>query len=112
MGSIGRQVADILSNAFGAKIIYTNRRKDASSPHEFVSLDELLERSDVISLNCPLTPETTGLIGAKEFAKAKDGVLFVNTARGKVVVEDELVNALKSGKGELALPVPCWTNTP
>lgn len=99
MGSIGRQVADILSSAFGAKIIYYNRRKDESAPYDLVSVDELLEQSDVISLNCPLTAETTNLIGAKEFQKMKDGVLFINTARGKVIVEDELVKALKSGKG-------------
>lgn len=67
-------------------------------------MDELFATSDVISLNCPLTPATRHLINASAFAKMKDGVFLVNTARGPVVDEEALVDALKSGKGELC---PC-----
>lgn len=62
------------------------------------TMDELLKVSDVISINCPLSPETKGLIGAKEFAKMKDGVIVVNTGRGAVVDENAFIEALESGK--------------
>jgi D-3-phosphoglycerate dehydrogenase / 2-oxoglutarate reductase len=63
-----------------------------------VSLDELLERSDVISLHAPVTPETTGMIGAAQFAAMRDGVVFLNTARAQLHDTDALVAALRSGK--------------
>jgi D-3-phosphoglycerate dehydrogenase / 2-oxoglutarate reductase len=63
-----------------------------------VSMDELLTRSDVISLHAPVTPETTGMIGAKEFAAMRDGVVFLNTARAQLHDTDALVAALGSGK--------------
>lgn len=62
------------------------------------TVDELIKTSDVISLNCPLTPETRGLIGANEFAKMKDGVIIVNTDRGAVIDEKAFIEALESGK--------------
>jgi D-3-phosphoglycerate dehydrogenase len=63
-----------------------------------VSLDELLERSDVISLHAPVTPETTGMIGTAQFAAMRDGVVFLNTARAQLHDTDALVAALGSGK--------------
>lgn len=63
-------------------------------------MDDLLATSDVISINCPLNQSTRHLIGRNEFAKMKDGVFFVNTARGPIVDEEALVEALKSGKGK------------
>jgi lactate dehydrogenase-like 2-hydroxyacid dehydrogenase len=62
------------------------------------TLDDLLGSSDIISISCPLNTETTNLISTKEFAAMKDGVFFVNTARGAIVDEDALVDALRSGK--------------
>jgi D-3-phosphoglycerate dehydrogenase / 2-oxoglutarate reductase len=63
-----------------------------------VTLEELLARSDVISLHAPVTPETTGMIGSKEFAAMRDGVVFLNTARAQLHDTDALVAALRSGK--------------
>jgi D-3-phosphoglycerate dehydrogenase len=63
-----------------------------------VGLDELLERSDVISMHAPVTPETTGMIGAEQFAAMRDGVVFLNTARAQLHDTDALVDALNSGK--------------
>lgn len=62
------------------------------------SLEALLKTSDVVSINCPLTPETRGLIGSDEFTKMKDGVILVNTGRGAVVDEAAFIEALESGK--------------
>jgi len=62
------------------------------------TLHELLASSDVVSLNCPLNENTTGLIGEAEFAAMKDGSFLVNTARGPVVDEKALIAALESGK--------------
>lgn len=62
------------------------------------TLEELLKISDVVSVNCPQNPSTIGLIGAKEFSLMKDGVFFINTARGPIVNEEALIAALESGK--------------
>jgi D-3-phosphoglycerate dehydrogenase len=71
---------------------------DPYAPEATVSLDELYERSDVISVHAPVTEETTGMINADAFAKMKDGVVFLNTARAKIHDTDALVAALASGK--------------
>jgi D-3-phosphoglycerate dehydrogenase len=71
---------------------------DPYAPEPTVSLDELLERADVISMHAPVTPETTGMIGAQQFATMKDGVVFLNTARAALHDTDALVEALRSGK--------------
>ncbi|KAL1996565.1 hypothetical protein VTN49DRAFT_7430 [Thermomyces lanuginosus] len=102
MGGIGRNLAR-KARAFGMKIIYHNRRPlpaELAEPieAEYVSFDELLARSDVLSLNLPLNPHTRHIIGKKEFEKMKDGVVVVNTARGAVMDEAALVEALDSGK--------------
>lgn len=68
--------------------------------YHYVSFDNLLATSDVIVLMTPLTPQTTHLIGSAEFEKMQDGVIIVNTSRGAVIDEAELVKALDSGKGE------------
>ncbi len=62
-----------------------------------MGLDDLLEQSDYVSLNCPATPETTGLIGARELGLMKQTAILINTARGAVVDEEALVEALRSG---------------
>jgi D-3-phosphoglycerate dehydrogenase len=64
---------------------------------ESVGQDELFERSDIVSLNCALTPETRGLVGPAELAALDEGGYLVNTCRGEVVQQDALVNALREG---------------
>ena len=71
---------------------------DPYAPDATSSLDELFERSDVISVHAPVTEETTGMIGKDEFAKMRDGVVYLNTARAKIHDTDALVAALRSGK--------------
>ncbi|KLJ09524.1 hypothetical protein EMPG_15050 [Blastomyces silverae] len=94
--------------AFNLKIKYYNRTQlpaDVEAQYSATycaTLDELLSASDIISINCPLNAATTGLIGRKEFAKMKDGVYFINTARGMIVDEHALIEALESGKVKMA----------
>ncbi|KAF7350972.1 hypothetical protein MSAN_01659400 [Mycena sanguinolenta] len=100
LGSIGKALST-RAQACGMKIIYYNRHRVPESEKNgavYVSMDELLASSDVISVNCPLTPETRGLLGPVAFSKMKTGVFIVNTARGPIINEDALVQALKSGK--------------
>jgi glyoxylate reductase len=89
-GRIGSAVAR-RAPGFGMEIIHTTRSSG-------VPLDELLERSDIVSLHCPLTPETRGLIGARELRRMKPTAILVNTARGEVVQTDDLVEALAEGR--------------
>ncbi|KIY71137.1 hypothetical protein CYLTODRAFT_451099 [Cylindrobasidium torrendii FP15055 ss-10] len=108
MGTIGRLVAQTMSTAFGMKIIYHNRSRltpeqekecgGLKGPAEYVSFDEILQRSDVLSLHCPLTEETRHLINRESIAKMRDGIILVNTSRGPVVHEEALVEGLESGK--------------
>jgi glyoxylate reductase len=99
MGKIGAAVAR-RARAFGMRIIYHNRNRKMDLEQElnaeYVSLDDLFKRSDIISLNCPLTPETRKLINRQTIAKMKEGVVIVNAARGGVIETDDLVEALKS----------------
>ena len=93
-GRIGHRVAEI-ARCFGMNVIaWTRTPRDP----ECVSLDELLARSDVISLHCPLFPETKNLINRDTIAKMKDGVILINTSRGPVVNDADLRAALESGK--------------
>jgi len=99
LGTIGKIVRDQIQG-FGTKVIYTQRHRlpaDQEKGATYVSFDELLATADVISLLTPLTPETFHLIGEKELAKTKKGVMIVNTSRGKVLDEHALVAALQSG---------------
>lgn len=93
-GRIGRAVGRI-ARAFGMNVVASGTRRACP---ELVPLDELLRVSDVISLNCPLTPETRGLICQDTLARMKDGVIIINTSRGPVVNEADLRAALVSGK--------------
>lgn len=93
-GRIGKKVAEI-ARCFGMKVVaWTRTPRDP----ECVSLDELLKVSDVISLHCPLFPETQNLINSESIAKMKDGVILINTSRGPVINDGDLAEALKSGK--------------
>lgn len=100
MGGIGRATAQ-RAKAFGMKIQYHNRKQLSASDEDgakYVTFDELLATSDVLSLNLSLNASTRHIIGPKEFAKMKDGIIIVNTARGPLIDEAALVDALKSGK--------------
>lgn len=98
MGQIGVATAK-RAQSFGMKIIYTRRnRMDEKAEQElnaqFVSLDDLLNQSDVVSLHCPYSPETHHLIGEKELKMMKETAYLINTARGPIVDEEALANAL------------------
>ncbi|MDR1659111.1 MAG: D-2-hydroxyacid dehydrogenase [Desulfovibrio sp.] len=99
-GSIGRRVGE-LAHAFGMSVLATcphPKNPPTYSPFAFVSLDQLLASSDVVSLHCPLTPQTREIINAGAFAKMRDGAILLNTARGRLVNEADAAKALKSGK--------------
>lgn len=98
-GRIGQAVGRIAS-ALGMKVLAYNRSRSESGAKigEYVELDELLSRSDVISLHCPAFPETVGIINKDTIAKMKDGVILINNSRGALVVEQDLADALNSGK--------------
>ncbi|MBB6729993.1 D-2-hydroxyacid dehydrogenase [Cohnella zeiphila] len=113
MGRIGEKVAE-LAKAFGMNVVASGRAgrkepaegtsgrenerdgKDGGVPR--VELEELLRRSDVVSLHCPLTPETEGLIRQETIGRMKPGAMLVNTARGKLIAEADLAAALNEGR--------------
>ncbi|ATE56928.1 MULTISPECIES: phosphoglycerate dehydrogenase [Actinosynnema] len=101
LGKIGQLFAARLA-AFGTSIIaydpYVAAARAAQLGIELVSLEELLERADAISIHLPKTPETKGLIGAEQLAKTKRGVIVVNAARGGLIDEDALAEAVRSGQ--------------
>ncbi len=94
-GAIPQRLAPAL-RALGAHVLYTARTPRTDS--ESVSFEQLLERADVISLHCPATPETIGMISRDAIARMKRGAVLVNTARGELVDEAALVAALRSGQ--------------
>lgn len=96
-GSIGRAVARI-AVSFGMNVIANTRTPKSDSAVEFVSLDELLSKSDIITLHCPLTERTTKLINKSTLSKCKDGVCLINTSRGGVIDEVALATAVMKGK--------------
>ena len=98
-GQIGERTAR-LAQACGARVVIHTRSAitpPAGMTYE-PALDRLLETVDIVSLHCPLTDQTRGLIGAAQLARMKPGALLINTARGPVIDEAALVAALKSGK--------------
>jgi D-3-phosphoglycerate dehydrogenase / 2-oxoglutarate reductase len=118
LGKIGQLFAQRIG-AFGTKLIaydpYVSSARAAQLGIELVSLEELLRTADAISIHLPKTPETLGLIGAEELAKTKKGVFIVNAARGGLINEDALVDALRSGQVggagiDVYLKEPCTTS--
>ena len=99
-GRIG-QATGALAQAFGMKVLAFDKYQDPNlvcDSMEYSSLDNLLEKSDVISLHCPLFPETEGIMNEANIAKCKEGVIIINTSRGGLVVEEDMRAALESGK--------------
>lgn len=103
MGSIGRQVASLL-NAFGAKVVYTDLFRQPEDVEQQLKLsfyermDAMLPVLDILSLHCPLTAQSAGMINARTLALMKKGVILINTARGPLVNPDDLYDALRSGQ--------------
>ncbi|CAN5447387.1 2-hydroxyacid dehydrogenase [soil metagenome] len=95
-GNIAKRVEQIVRQ-MGSVVLHTSGRRDDNNPN-WVSLNELLKKSDIISLHLPLTPATERLISSEAIASMKPGAVLVNTSRGGVVDEAALVDALKSGQ--------------
>ena len=98
-GRIGRRTGAI-ARALGMNVLASGSRPTPEGREiaEYVELDELLRRSDVICLHCPLTPATANLISREHIAMMKDGVIIINNARGALIDEQALADALNSGK--------------
>jgi D-3-phosphoglycerate dehydrogenase len=96
-GNIGTELAR-RAIAFGMRVIAYDPLLKSHECVDLVSMDVLLEQSDFVSLHVPLTDETRGMINRETIGRMKDGVVIVNTARGKCVNEEDLVEALSSGK--------------
>lgn len=98
-GRIGRAVAAI-ANASGMRVLAYNRSRhpEGEKLAQYVSLEQLLAESDILTVHCPLTDETTGLINKKTIAQMKDGAILLNTSRGGVLNEADVKQALVDGK--------------
>lgn len=98
MGNIGRRVAET-ARVFGCNVIYYSTSGKNSVPgYERVSFDELLARSDIVSVHAPLNENTQGLMNAAAFGKMKNTAIFINVGRGPIVVEEDLADALEAGE--------------
>ncbi len=99
LGKIGKTTAKI-AGALGINVIAVDevQNDEGREVAKYVSLDELFESSDVIALHCPLFPSTEGIINKNTIAAMKDGVIIINNSRGQLIVEQDLADALNSGK--------------
>lgn len=102
MGAIGRKVAGMLK-AFGAEVLYNDVSKMKQEDEntlgiKFSTREEIIEKSDIISLHCPLTDDTRHMINDRTVNKMKNGVILINTARGGLIDEAALINGIKNGK--------------
>ena len=108
-GRIGQALARRAALGFGMPVLYHDRSPvevPALAGHaRFVAFDELLQRADIVAVVLPLTEQTRGLMGPREFARMKEGAIFVNGARGAIVQEAALLHALDSGLRAAALDV-------
>lgn len=108
-GKIGKVFIQIMKG-FGTNVIAYDLFKDEVASREmgfeYVSLDELYAKSDIISLHCPLTPETENIINAQSIKKMKDGVVLINCSRGKLIDTNSLIKEMETGKiGGIGLDV-------
>lgn len=100
LGRIGRRVAQ-LADAFGMRVIATSRTQReplAFDDFEFVSTEGLFEKADIVTLHCPQTPENTGFVNASLLERMKSDAYLVNTARGALINESDLADALNAGR--------------
>lgn len=97
MGAIG-QAAAALFRAFGCEVRYHSRTEKPDCGYPYLLLDALYETSDIVSLHCPVTPETTGMIGEEALKTMKTGAILLNTARGELVDQAAVIAALRIGK--------------
>lgn len=121
LGRIGMQMALRCKGAYNMSVIYHNRKRNEEAEKElnarFVSFDELLQQSDVLSAHCALTEETKGIFNKSAFSKMRNNAIFINTARGAIHNEHDLIDALKArtiwGAGlDVTNPEPMETNNP
>lgn len=115
MGSIGKAVAERAHHGFKMDILYHNRSRNTAAEEElnarYETLEDLLKQSDFVCLMAPLTSETMGMMGEKEFRLMKETAIFVNGARGQLVKEVELITALEKGE-ILAAGLDVYLNEP
>ena len=120
LGRIGLAIAKRLRPFSVSRILYTGHQPKDSAKEvsaEFTNLDTLLAESDFVVVSCAITPETTALFDRAKFAQMKQGAIFVNVSRGAVVVQEDLVDALKNGVIRAAgldvtTPEPLPTDSP
>jgi len=110
VGRIGTEVAK-RAIAFGMRVIGFDKYVTKSEVVELMSFEEVLAQSHYLSLHTPLTDETKGMINKQTIAKMRDGVVIINTGRGKCVVEEDLAEALRSGKVS-AYATDVWYSDP
>ncbi len=96
-GEIGKATAKI-ADALGMKVIVYSRRREKDCPYEYVEFDELFKRSDFLSLHCPLNEGTKGVINERTLSLMKSSATLINTARGGLIDENALKNALEEGR--------------
>lgn len=100
MGRIGEAIANRAHYGFHMNVLYHNRSRKPEAEEKFNAtykgLDDLLKESDYVVLMTPLTPETKGMIGAREFALMKETAIFINGSRGQTVIEQDLITALQN----------------
>src|SRR6185437_3265388 len=98
-GRIGRKVAEI-ALAFGMSVIVTANRRPENLPSgvQWASLDEVFKAADVVSLHCPLHDATRGMINSARISQMKSSAILINTSRGGLIVEEDLADALNSGR--------------
>lgn len=103
LGRIGREVAGI-ALAFGMEVYAVHRRPLADAPKEIIFTDirSLFRESDVVSLHAPLTPDTRGIVNGVLLGEMKQSAILINTGRGELIVEEDLIIALKAGKPGMA----------
>ena len=115
LGYVGRRIAELCKGLLGMKVLaydpYLSAAEIAARGGEKVELDELLRRSDYVSINCPLTKESRGMIGAKQFALMQPHAFFITTARGFIHDEDALLAALR-GKRIAGAGLDVWSKEP
>jgi D-3-phosphoglycerate dehydrogenase len=115
IGNVGRRIAELCKGLLGMKVLaydpYLSAAEIAARGGEKVELDELLRRSDYVSINCPLTKESRGVIGARQFALMQPHAYFITTARGFIHDEDALLQALRE-KRIAGAGLDVWSKEP